>query len=122
MTLESLGRYTGYSYAYPHKLAYRELSPPVRLADAWAAEDKEALFLYLHVPFCEMRCGFCNLFAQSRPREEEIAAWLAALERLVAEKGLATPGALRRCHDAWEAAARRTPHGKPIELPPDFRP
>ncbi len=42
--------------------------------------------------------------------------WIAALERIVVEKGLATPEALSACHDAWEAAARRTPHGKPIEL------
>ena len=42
--------------------------------------------------------------------------WLAALENMVAEKALTTPEALRTCRDAWEAAARRTPHGKPIEL------
>ncbi len=42
--------------------------------------------------------------------------WLAALEGIVAEKGIATPEALRTCRDDWEAAARRTPHGKPIEL------
>jgi nitrile hydratase accessory protein len=43
--------------------------------------------------------------------------WLAALEQMVVEKGLTTPAALTACRDAWEAAARRTPHGKPIELP-----
>ena len=29
---------------------------------------RDGLFLYVHVPFCEMRCGFCNLFTQARPR------------------------------------------------------
>jgi coproporphyrinogen III oxidase-like Fe-S oxidoreductase len=81
MTLDAVSRYTGYAYAYPHKTAYRELRPPIALRDAWAHERKDALFLYLHVPFCEMRCGFCNLFALSRPREEQVSAWLASLRR-----------------------------------------
>jgi nitrile hydratase accessory protein len=42
--------------------------------------------------------------------------WLAALERVVAEKGLADQAALGRTRDAWERAADRTPHGEPIEL------
>ena len=42
--------------------------------------------------------------------------WLAALERLVAEKGVATQETLHRYRDAWDHACDRTPHGKPIEL------
>ena len=45
--------------------------------------------------------------------------WLAALERLVAEKGVADPGTLARYRDAWDHAADRTPHGQPIELRPE---
>jgi nitrile hydratase accessory protein len=45
--------------------------------------------------------------------------WLAALERLVAEKGIAEPASLARCRDAWAHAAARTPHGTPIELRPE---
>ena len=45
--------------------------------------------------------------------------WLAALERLVAEKGVTDPASLRRYHDAWDRAADRTPHGTPIELRPE---
>lgn len=44
--------------------------------------------------------------------------WLSALEWMVNEKGLATVAALATCREAWEAACRRTPHGKPIELRP----
>ena len=48
--------------------------------------------------------------------------WLAALERLVARKGIATEHTLARYRDAWDHAADRTPHGSPIELrPEDFR-
>jgi nitrile hydratase accessory protein len=42
--------------------------------------------------------------------------WLATLERLVAEKGVASPETLLRYHDAWDHAADRTPHGQPIVL------
>ena len=43
--------------------------------------------------------------------------WLAALEELVAEKGLVAADELHARHDAWAEAARSTPHGKPIVLP-----
>ena len=42
--------------------------------------------------------------------------WLAALECLVTEKGLADPAALLQRKEAWAEAYRHTPHGKPIEL------
>jgi nitrile hydratase accessory protein len=48
--------------------------------------------------------------------------WLAALERLISAKGVATSETLHRYRDAWDHAADRTPHGSPIELKPeDFR-
>jgi nitrile hydratase accessory protein len=42
--------------------------------------------------------------------------WLAALEGLVADKGLVAGDELERRKLEWDAAARATPHGKPIEL------
>jgi nitrile hydratase accessory protein len=42
--------------------------------------------------------------------------WLAALERLVVEKGLATTGLLSARKDSWSAAYATTPHGVPVEL------
>ena len=48
--------------------------------------------------------------------------WLNTLERLVAEKGVTDRNTLARYRDAWDHAADRTPHGKPIELTPeDFK-
>ena len=48
--------------------------------------------------------------------------WLATLEKLVAQKGVTSMDMLHRYRDAWDHAADRTPHGKPIELrPEDFR-
>ena len=45
--------------------------------------------------------------------------WLAALERLIAIKGVTTSENLHRYRDAWDHAADRTPHGAPIELRPE---
>jgi nitrile hydratase accessory protein len=42
--------------------------------------------------------------------------WLAALERLVAAKGLADQPTLDARKEAWADAYRHTPHGKPVEL------
>jgi nitrile hydratase accessory protein len=42
--------------------------------------------------------------------------WLNALERLVAEKMVASEDALVRYREAWRHAAQRTPHGVPIAL------
>jgi len=43
--------------------------------------------------------------------------WLAALEKVVADKRIVLADELRARKDAWEAAAATTPHGKPIVLP-----
>ena len=49
--------------------------------------------------------------------------WLAALERIVAERGVTDAASLARYRDAWDHAADRTPHGMPIILrPEDFAP
>jgi len=45
--------------------------------------------------------------------------WLNALEKLVAEKGVASLDTLGRYRDAWDHACDRTPHGTPIELRPE---
>jgi nitrile hydratase accessory protein len=45
--------------------------------------------------------------------------WVRALETLAVRKRLAAPGALAARRRAWAQAYRRTPHGHPVELPPD---
>ena len=78
------GEYLSYAYSYPHKTAYRTLDPPADLRAEWSTEDRSALFLYLHVPFCEQRCGFCNLFTQSQPKGGIEPRYVAAVERQAA--------------------------------------
>ena len=45
--------------------------------------------------------------------------WLAALERLVVEKGLTDRVGLNLRKEAWAEAYRHTPHGRPVELVAD---
>jgi oxygen-independent coproporphyrinogen-3 oxidase len=71
--------FEGYAYSYPHKHSYRRMEP-VLLEQLWASEKKDALFLYIHLPFCEMRCGFCNLFTIANPQENIVDAYLNTLE------------------------------------------
>ncbi|GAA2295177.1 STM4012 family radical SAM protein [Nonomuraea roseoviolacea subsp. roseoviolacea] len=85
--------YQGYVYSYPHKTAYRPLEPRPALREVWAQEPDQALFLYLHVPFCEMRCGFCNLFTRTGAPADLVAAYLDALERQAAVTREALPEA-----------------------------
>lgn len=50
------------------------------------------------------------------PERPYYECWLAALEKLVEAKGMMTaPERLSRI-DAWDRAARATPHGRPIIL------
>lgn len=77
--------YQHYVYAYPHKTAYRPLSrEQASLRELWADEPKDALSLYFHIPFCEVRCGFCNLFTRIGAPDGLTTAYLDALERQAA--------------------------------------
>ncbi|WP_411110855.1 STM4012 family radical SAM protein [Streptomyces sp. c-19] len=74
--------YRSYVYAYPHKTAYRPLPDPApKLAGLWRNEPKDALSLYAHIPFCEVRCGFCNLFTRIGAPDELTTRYLDALDR-----------------------------------------
>jgi nitrile hydratase accessory protein len=42
--------------------------------------------------------------------------WLAALEAIVAAKGAGSAEEIERYRVAWDRAADRTPHGRPIHL------
>ncbi|NUP54108.1 MAG: STM4012 family radical SAM protein [Catenulispora sp.] len=73
--------YEAYVYAYPHKTAYRPLVPKPSLTDVWRDEPRDALSFYAHIPFCKVRCGFCNLFTRTHASEPLTEAYLDALER-----------------------------------------
>lgn len=53
-------------YCYPVRSAYRPLPQTATVAQIWADDFEHSptrdLNLYLHVPFCRYKCGFCNLY------------------------------------------------------------
>lgn len=54
--------YVQYMYSYPHKTAYRSLEG-VNLADWLHYLEGHVNSLYFHIPFCQYKCGYCNLFS-----------------------------------------------------------
>lgn len=71
--------FVSYSYSYPHKSAYRPFEPALPLSRIWDNEKQDALSLYVHLPFCEYRCGFCNLFTLSNPQKDLAGKYLQQL-------------------------------------------
>ena len=70
----------------------------------------------------EWAATLAEVFAEVKARGETDTGehyyehWLTALERIIERKQLVGGEALEQRRRAWEEAARRTPHGKPIEL------
>jgi oxygen-independent coproporphyrinogen-3 oxidase len=73
--------YPGYVYGYPHKKAYRSLERRLSLPEVWQNEERRSLFCYVHIPFCNQRCSFCNLFTYVPGGESPTAHYLDALGR-----------------------------------------
>ena len=48
--------------------------------------------------------------------EDYYLHWMSALEKLAASKGVVSSAEFQDRKDAWDRAARATPHGEPIEL------
>ena len=78
--LEETNRFQSYLYSYPHKTAYRPFEEKLDLKTLWAAEKKHALYLYTHIPFCRMKCSFCNLFTVSHPKEDLVSLYLKKVQ------------------------------------------
>ena len=52
--------WTGYVTYYPHKKAYKNLGV-LDMKKVW--QGAKELNLYVHVPFCDRKCAYCNLFS-----------------------------------------------------------
>lgn len=57
-----MNRYIQYMYSYPHKTAYGSLEN-INLNDYFYHLEGGGHSLYLHLPFCESKCGYCDLFS-----------------------------------------------------------
>jgi nitrile hydratase accessory protein len=104
----------------------RDAQGPVFRAP-WAAQAF-AMTLSLHergaFTWKEWATALAEVIAEVRSRGEADTGeryyqhWLTALERIAAQKHLVTVGLLQQRRAQWEDAARHTPHGEPIVLPP----
>lgn len=72
--------YIQYMYSYPHKTAYCSLKG-VSLRTYASLFQGEGHGLYLHLPFCQAKCGYCNLFSVTGQCEENINRYLDAVKR-----------------------------------------
>lgn len=72
--------YIQYMYSYPHKTAYRSLTG-VYFDDYVSILAGKGHGLYLHIPFCQSKCGYCNLFSVTGLGQEEVDRYLDAVER-----------------------------------------
>jgi len=70
-------------YCYPTRSAYRPLDPSWQPHRIWQDDRKHSatneLNLYIHVPFCQRKCGFCNLYTMRSTDEALFDAYAAAI-------------------------------------------
>lgn len=86
-----MDRYIQYMYSYPHKTAYRPLQG-VDIRDYMTSLEGEGHGLYLHLPFCESKCGYCNLFSAAGCGRAYMDAYLDVMERQMQQYKGALPG------------------------------
>ena len=82
--------YGAYMYSYPHKTAYRPLEHTglaAYLERSFCADVPPEL--YVHIPFCRSKCGYCNLFSVAGAADEYISRYMNALRAQFERMGLA---------------------------------
>lgn len=84
--------YIQYMYSYPHKTAYRSLEG-VDLKDYGEYLKGKGHGLYLHIPFCQTKCGYCNLFSVTGQGKEAVDRYLDGVEVQVKQYGEILAGA-----------------------------
>jgi oxygen-independent coproporphyrinogen III oxidase len=70
-------------YCYPTRSAYRELDSHWTLEQIWDEDFHNSLTrdvnIYIHVPFCRYKCGFCNLYTVTTTEQDLYDAYVDAL-------------------------------------------
>ena len=89
---QQISRYVSYMYSYPHKTAYRTLTPPVSLSPYLERLEGREASLYFHIPFCAHKCGYCNLFSQQCCDAERISVYLHTMRRQAEQLSVAAQG------------------------------
>lgn len=72
--------YVQYMYSYPHKLAYEKLCG-IDLRQEANALLRGENSLYFHIPFCQYKCGYCNLFSLAGQSGRQMEEYVKAMQR-----------------------------------------
>lgn len=84
--------YVQYMYSYPHKTAYRSL-PCIDIREKMSCLKENKNSLYMHIPFCQYKCGYCNLFSVTgmENRESFMEEYVYTMERQAIQLAGALP-------------------------------
>lgn len=70
-------------YCYPTRSSYRELDSSWTLERIWDEDLHISLTrdvnIYVHVPFCRYKCGFCNLYTVTTTEQDLYDAYVDAI-------------------------------------------
>lgn len=72
--------YQQYMYSYPHKTAYGSLTG-IYLSDYVDGLAGQRNSLYIHLPFCQYKCGYCNLFSVAGNDTELMQRYVKQIEK-----------------------------------------
>ncbi len=69
-----------YMYSYPHKTAYQKIEHLDNIIQTSPLKNKN-IGLYVHVPFCDSKCGYCNLFSIPSQNTNVMQDYIDAIEK-----------------------------------------
>ncbi|SNT24900.1 coproporphyrinogen III oxidase, anaerobic [Anaerovirgula multivorans] len=72
--------YNQYMYSYPHKTSYQQIGR-LNLKEYNLDIAQYPIGLYFHIPFCDSKCGYCNLFSIPIGKQNKIDSYISAIER-----------------------------------------
>ena len=83
--------YIQYMYSYPHKTAYEKLTGQ-NAADYIKCLSGQNNSLYVHIPFCQGKCGYCNLFSVAGKSEAFMERYIDTVLRQIGQYRKVLPG------------------------------
>lgn len=71
--------YSQYMYSFPHKKSYTNISGEI-IENVFMKTTGE-IGIYIHIPFCSSKCGYCNLFSIVKRDEDYINKYVSQILR-----------------------------------------
>lgn len=119
-------------YAYPIRSSYRSLKSKWTIESIWREDEAYSysndLNIYIHVPFCRYKCGFCNLYTVISEDQTLYDAYTEALcKQLEASRPIIEKRNLRTIYIGGGTPSLLSPHhfdilfGKIDKIYPNWR-